>query len=160
MEKQYFGYIRVSTAKQGEKGVSLQEQKGAIQQYAQRFGLSIVQWFEERESAAKRGRPVFTLMMKGLRSGNVRGLIVHKIDRSARNLKDWADLGELIQETAVPFPRTCSRNAGNRRRFYLWWQDVHFREQPRTRVAKRGCVYQRENIRKRERRRGAEKTNG
>src|SRR5229473_6601872 len=98
MEKKYFGYIRVSTAKQGEKGVSLQEQKGAIQQYAQRYGLSIVQWFEERESAAKRGRPVFTEMMKGLRSGMVRGLIVHKIDRSARNLRDWADLGELIDQ--------------------------------------------------------------
>jgi site-specific DNA recombinase len=96
MEKQYFGYIRVSTAKQGEKGVSLQEQKDAIFQYGQRFGLTIVQWFEERESAAKRGRPIFTQMMKQLRSGNVRGLIVHKIDRSARNLKDWADLGELI----------------------------------------------------------------
>lgn len=34
--------------------------------------------------------------MKELRRKNVRGLIVHKIDRSARNLKDWADLGELI----------------------------------------------------------------
>jgi site-specific DNA recombinase len=96
MEKRYFGYIRVSTAKQGEKGVSLQEQKDAISQYAQRYGLTVEQWFEERESAAKRGRPVFAHMMKGLRSGNVRGLIVHKIDRSARNLKDWADLGELI----------------------------------------------------------------
>jgi hypothetical protein len=26
----------------------------------------------------------------------VRGVLIHKIDRSARNLKDWADLGELI----------------------------------------------------------------
>jgi site-specific DNA recombinase len=96
MEKKYFGYIRVSTAKQGEKGVSLQEQKDAIAQYAQRYELSVAQWFEERESAAKRGRPIFTQMMKQLRRGTVRGLIVHKIDRSARNLKDWADLGELI----------------------------------------------------------------
>jgi site-specific DNA recombinase len=96
MEKKYFGYIRVSTARQGEKGVSLQEQKDAILRYIQRYGLNIAQWFEERESAAKRGRPVFTKMMKQLRSGTVRGLIVHKIDRSARNLKDWADLGELI----------------------------------------------------------------
>jgi hypothetical protein len=24
--------------------------------------------------------------------------VVHKIDRSARNLKDWADLGELIDQ--------------------------------------------------------------
>lgn len=35
-------------------------------------------------------------MLKGLRGGEVRGVIIHKIDRSARNLKDWADLGELI----------------------------------------------------------------
>jgi site-specific DNA recombinase len=96
MENKYFGYIRVSTAKQGEKGVSLQEQRDAIVRYAERYGLTIAQWFEERESAAKRGRPVFTQMMKQLRSRTVRGLIIHKIDRSARNLKDWADLGELI----------------------------------------------------------------
>jgi len=96
MEKKYFGYIRVSTAKQGEKGVSLQEQKDAISQYAQRYGLTLTQWFEERESAAKRGRPIFSVVMKELRRGIARGLIIHKIDRGARNLKDWADLGELI----------------------------------------------------------------
>src|SRR5207253_10483655 len=28
--------------------------------------------------------------------GGIRGLVIHKIDRSARNLKDWADLGEMI----------------------------------------------------------------
>jgi predicted dehydrogenase len=26
------------------------------------------------------------------------GVVIHKIDRSARNLKDWADLGELIDQ--------------------------------------------------------------
>ena len=35
-------------------------------------------------------------MLKGLRKGDARGVLIHKIDRSARNLKDWADLGELI----------------------------------------------------------------
>src|SRR5437879_8680229 len=35
-------------------------------------------------------------MLKDLRQGKANGLIVHKIDRSARNLKDWADLGELV----------------------------------------------------------------
>ncbi len=94
--KRYLAYIRVSTAKQGEKGVSLQEQKDAIQRYAQRNGLEITTWFEERVTAAKRGRPVFTQMLKLLRQGKVDGIIIHKIDRSARNLKDWADLGELI----------------------------------------------------------------
>ncbi len=96
MEKRYFGYIRVSTAKQGEKGVSLQEQKDAIGRHAQRDSLKITQWFEERESAAKRGRPVFTQMLRMLRQNKAQGVIIHKIDRSARNLKDWSDLGELI----------------------------------------------------------------
>jgi hypothetical protein len=35
-------------------------------------------------------------MLKGLRKGDARGVVIHKIDRSARNLKDWVDLGELI----------------------------------------------------------------
>lgn len=96
--KKYFAYIRVSTAKQGEHGVSLQEQKDAIVRFAERCGLNIAQWFEERETAAKRGRRVFTLMLKYLRSGNADGIIIHKIDRSARNLKDWAELGQLIDQ--------------------------------------------------------------
>lgn len=96
--KKFFGYTRVSTAKQGEHGVSLQEQRDAISRYAQRNGLEIQDWFEERETAAKRGRPVFNRMLKLLRQGKAEGIIIHKIDRSARNLKDWADLGELIDQ--------------------------------------------------------------
>jgi len=93
---QYFAYIRVSTARQGEQGVSLEQQREAIQRYAQKNGLQIIQWFEEQETAAKRGRPIFNQMLKLLRAGKARGVLIHKIDRSARNLKDWADLGEII----------------------------------------------------------------
>lgn len=92
---QSFGYTRVSTVKQGE-GVSLQEQKDAIQKYAQAHGLAISVWFEERETAAKQGRPKFNEMIRLLRNGKADGVIIHKIDRSARNLRDWADLGELL----------------------------------------------------------------
>jgi hypothetical protein len=35
-------------------------------------------------------------MLGELRSRRADGLIIHKIDRSARNLRDWADLGDLI----------------------------------------------------------------
>lgn len=94
--KSYFGYIRVSTQRQGAHGSSLQEQKSAIEAYAARNGLSITRWFEERETAAKQGRRVFRKMLAELASDKVRGIIVHKIDRSARNLRDWADLNELI----------------------------------------------------------------
>ncbi len=91
----FFGYIRVSTPKQGET-VSLPEQRSAILRYAERNDLTITDWFEERRTAAKRGRPVFGQMLRLLRQGKATGVIIHKIDRSARNLKDWADLGELI----------------------------------------------------------------
>ena len=96
--ERYFGYIRVSTVKQGEQGVSLQEQTDAIARYAERNNLTIMEWFEERETAAKRGRPIFAKMLKLLKRGKASGVIIHKIDRSARNLKDWADLGQLIDE--------------------------------------------------------------
>ena len=94
--KRLFGYIRVSTTKQAEKGVSLKEQRTAIEAYAAKNGFTIVGWYEEHITAAKRGRPLFAAMLKALRQGKAEGIVIHKIDRSARNLGDWADLGELI----------------------------------------------------------------
>src|SRR5437763_5159640 len=94
--KRLFGYIRVSTTRQAEKGVSLKEQRAAIEGYAAKHGFTIVGWYEEHVTAAKRGRPIFAAMLKALRQGKAEGIIIHKIDRSARNLGDWADLGELI----------------------------------------------------------------
>lgn len=94
--KSYFAYIRVSTVKQGEHGSSLQEQKSAIEAYAARHNLHVVEWFEETETAAKQGRKEFTRLTNLLRKGKASGVIIHKIDRSARNLKDWAGLGDLI----------------------------------------------------------------
>ena len=94
--KSYFSYIRVSTQRQGQTGTSLTEQTAAIERYAKRWNLPISNHYEERETAAKIGRPVFLDMLKALRQGKAHGLIVHKIDRSARNLKDWAELGSLI----------------------------------------------------------------
>lgn len=78
--------------------MSLPEQRSAIERYAVRAGLAIVEWFEERETAAKRGRPVWSTMLRRLRAGAAAGVVIHKIDRSARNLRDWADLGELIDQ--------------------------------------------------------------
>lgn len=94
----YYAYIRVSTVKQGELGSSLQEQKSAIEAYAARHGLVIGEWFEEMETAAKVGRRMFNRMLSDLERGKAAGLIIHKIDRSARNLKDWARLGDLIDQ--------------------------------------------------------------
>ncbi|CAH1903573.1 Resolvase family site-specific recombinase [Candidatus Nitrotoga sp. HW29] len=93
-----YAYIRVSTLKQGEHGSSLTEQRFAIENYAKRHNLTITEWFEEKETAAKRGRTIFTHMLALLIKGRAHGVIIHKIDRGARNLRDWADLGGLIDK--------------------------------------------------------------
>ncbi len=94
--KTYVAYIRVSTAKQGEQGSSLAEQRAAIEAYAGRHGLKITRWYEEVETAAKLGRRLFNQMLAQLPKHGSVGIIIHKIDRSARNLRDWARLGDLI----------------------------------------------------------------
>ena len=87
-----FAYIRVSTVRQGTQGSSLQEQRAAIERYVAQHQLEIPAWFEEQETAAKSGRPVFRTMINALGQGQADGIVIHKIDRSARNLRDWADL--------------------------------------------------------------------
>jgi site-specific DNA recombinase len=93
----YFAYLRVSTVKQGD-GVSLEAQRDAIEAYAAKHDLHVCQWFEEKVTAAKKGRPLFNKMVKGLQRRDAVGVIVHKIDRSARNFADWAMIGELLDQ--------------------------------------------------------------
>lgn len=92
--KKCFGYVRVSTTRQGD-GVSLEAQREAIQSFADKNGIVVTRWFEELETAAKRGRPVFNTMLRELRRRRADGVVMHKIDRSARNFADWAKIGDL-----------------------------------------------------------------
>ncbi len=94
--RSYFAYIRVSTVKQGEKGSSLQEQRDAILRYATKNNITITEWYEEQVTAAKRGRVVFRRMLNRLKKGHGFGLVMHKVDRGARNLADWAELASLM----------------------------------------------------------------
>ena len=96
--RSYFAYIRVSTVKQGEHGVSLNEQRDAIVQFARRNNLHIAEWFEERETAAKVGRREFNRMLSAVKKKRAGGVIFHKIDRSARNLKDWSVIQDLAEQ--------------------------------------------------------------
>jgi len=84
----------VSTQKQGE-GVSLEAQKNAIMAFASQQNLNVIKWFEEKQTAAKGGRPVFNHMLRQLRKRAADGVIIHKIDRAARNARDWVMFAEL-----------------------------------------------------------------
>lgn len=100
MNRTYIAYLRVSTLRQGETGVSLSEQRLDIEGYTRTNGLRITRWFTEIQSAGSTTRPVFRKVVSLLRAGTVTGLIVHKIDRGTRNFADWATLGSLIDTGA------------------------------------------------------------
>lgn len=95
MKSRCYAYIRTSTVRQGTEGVSLEAQRDAISMYAKRLDIDVVEWFTEMQTAAKRGRPVFSKMMRGLTKKKVDGLILHRIDRGSRNLKDWSSIADL-----------------------------------------------------------------
>lgn len=95
--KKVYGYIRVSTQKQGD-GVSLIEQKSAIATFAKRKNLQIVRWFEEKQTAAKQGRPEFNEMLALLDEDEASGAVFHKVNRSTRNFGDWHMLSMLADK--------------------------------------------------------------
>lgn len=108
-----YGYIRVSGKKQ-EDGASLPEQKRIIQEYAKSNNLNIIHFYEETKTAAKRGRPFFTQMLENLKQDKAKGVIMHKIDRSARNLHDWAAIGDLIDNNIAVYFAHESLNLNER----------------------------------------------
>jgi len=94
--KNYYAYIRVSTTRQGEQGYSLPEQKSRMEAYCRQRGITISKLFVETVTAKKTGRKVFLQMLKEIDERNVPGVVFHKIDRSARNIYDWAEICRLI----------------------------------------------------------------
>jgi site-specific DNA recombinase len=92
--KKYLGYTRVSTDEQ-VNGFGLEAQRSSIEAYAMAMGYDVERIFqEEGESGAKTDRPVLQHVLEIVRSGDYAGVIVMKLDRLSRNLKDiliWHD---------------------------------------------------------------------
>jgi len=91
------GYVRVSTVKQSRQ-FSLSAQKESIQEYCKMKKHKLAAIEEESRSAVGE-RPVFdeTLNLV-LENDNIDGLIIAKLDRMGRSVKDLADIGERLKE--------------------------------------------------------------
>ena len=92
-------YLRVSTAEQAERGrdaegFSIPAQREACYRKAAEIGAEVVDEYVDRgESAKTADRPALTLMMTRLQQlADIDAVIVHKIDRLARNRADDANL--------------------------------------------------------------------
>ncbi len=92
-------YLRVSTAKQADKdvdpeGYSLPAQREACLRKAEQLGVEVVEEYLDRgESAKTADRPAFLKMLARIRDEqDIDYVILHKIDRFARNRRDDANV--------------------------------------------------------------------
>lgn len=91
------GYCRVSTDKQADHGVSLEAQESKLRAYAALYGLELVEVIVDAgESAKSLDRPGLQRALSMLRAGRAEGLLVAKLDRLTRSVRD---LGELVAGT-------------------------------------------------------------
>lgn len=88
-------YVRVSTDKQAEKGVSLEAQRAKLAAYADLYDLDVVEVVVDAGVSAKTlQRPGLTRALDMLRKGAADALLVVKLDRLTRSVRD---LGELVE---------------------------------------------------------------
>ncbi len=94
------GYIRVSTDQQATEGVSLDAQREKIRAYCTALDLQLVEiWADNGYSAKTIERPGLSSALAALRAGQADILLVAKLDRLTRSVKD---LGQLVDTYFLP----------------------------------------------------------
>jgi len=111
MARKAVSYIRVSSEEQTH-GYSIPAQRQVLADYVKGHDLEIVEEFVESESAYKPGRPEFTRMLQYLRRHkDVTGVLCYKIDRIARNMRDYAQLEEMDRVAILSATEALPENA-------------------------------------------------
>lgn len=91
----FAAYIRVSTTGQNEAG-----QKREIKRWLKGQNLAPVKWYVDKKSGDSLDRPDFARLQADIFTGEVKGVVVWKLDRLSRSLRDgintladWCDRG-------------------------------------------------------------------
>lgn len=97
-------YARFSSAKQNE--ISIEAQLRICHKHAVESGDEIVgEYIDRAKSARTDNRPSYQRMMKDAKTGIFEKILVYKLDRFARNVKDHYDYKYDLEKTGV---RICS----------------------------------------------------
>jgi DNA invertase Pin-like site-specific DNA recombinase len=95
-------YIRVSTDKQADTGLSLQARREKLRAMAVVHGTDLADIIVDAgESAKNLDRPAMERILDLVRGGEVDTVIVAKLDHLTRSVRDLADLLELFQQKGV-----------------------------------------------------------
>jgi DNA invertase Pin-like site-specific DNA recombinase len=92
-------YIRVSSP----KGQRTDSQRAELEAWLKRHRMKAAQWFEDRDSATNMRREAFQELQAAIFAGKITTVIVWKLDRLARSLKegvnvlaDWCKRGVRV----------------------------------------------------------------
>lgn len=96
-----FLYIRVSTEEQSKEGYSVAAQEKVLRAWCTLKGYDQVELFSDPGySAGNMRRPALTDMLARVRQGGVRAVLIWKLDRLSRSLKDTLHILEDILQPA------------------------------------------------------------
>ncbi len=96
MATRVIGYVRVSSKEQADEGVSLAAQRAKLRAYATAMDLDLVGIEEDAGLSAKTlaGRVGLERALAQLDAGAADGILVAKLDRLTRSVRDLGDLVE------------------------------------------------------------------
>ena len=96
------GYVRVSTDRQAEQGVSLEAQEAKIRAMATVQGAELIDVIVDGgESDKSLNRLGLQRLMELVNSGKVQAVIIAKLNRLTRSVKDLCGLPELFEKRKV-----------------------------------------------------------
>ena len=103
-ESKAIGYTSVSPRDQAANAISLVSQRRKIEAYAVLHDLELVDVIVDAGFSAKSlDRPGMTRLLNLIRGRKVGVVIIAKLDRITRSVRDLGDLVELFQRSGVEF---------------------------------------------------------
>ena len=87
-------YCRVSTDEQQASGLGLESQIDKVKAYADLYDLELVDIITDAASGKNLNRAGLRTALNMLKDGNADGIIIAKLDRLTRSVKDMGDLLE------------------------------------------------------------------
>ena len=93
-------YIRVSTEEQAREGDSIPAQRTALQKYIREHDDMILagEYVDEGVSGTKEDRTEFQRMIKDVCAGNINLIIVTKMDRLHRSLRNFLNMQDILAQ--------------------------------------------------------------
>jgi DNA invertase Pin-like site-specific DNA recombinase len=96
------GYVRVSTDRHAKQGVSLDAQEAKVRAMATVQGAELFEVIvDSGESAKNLNRPGLQRLLTLVDSGKVEAVIIAKVDRLTRSVKDLCSLLKLFEKRGV-----------------------------------------------------------